>query len=183
MRYVLDPAQSRFSVQAFSQGLLSILGHSPTFAVRDFTGELDFDPEAPAAASLRLSVRADSLSLTDPVSAKDRQDIETRMRQEVLETARYPEIAFQSTGITADRIADGWYRLRVAGDLSLHGLKRPHEVDAQLRLSDDQARLSGKGTLSMSAYRIKPVSALGGLIKLKDEVKVDFDLAARKSDG
>ena len=30
------PGQSRFTVQAFAAGLLSFLGHSPTFAVRDF---------------------------------------------------------------------------------------------------------------------------------------------------
>ncbi len=42
-RYRLDPGQSRFTVQAFATGLLSFLGHSPTFAVRDFAGAVRFD--------------------------------------------------------------------------------------------------------------------------------------------
>jgi polyisoprenoid-binding protein YceI len=180
VRYTLDPASSRFTVQAFAGGMLSGFGHSPTFAVRQFTGEVGFTPETLADASLRLTVRAESLTLTDSVSAKDRQEIEGQMRLEVLEAAAYPEIDFQSAGITADRVADNWYRLRIQGELRLHGVKRPQQVDAQLRILEDQVRLSGQCALSLSAYRIKPVTALGGLIKLKDELKLDFDLAGRE---
>ena len=177
--YVLDPAQSRFTVRAFASGPLSGLGHSPTFAVRELSGELRFTPETLADAAFHLSVRADSLTLTDPVSPKDREEIEGRMRQEVLETAVYPEIDFQGAEITTGKVADNWYRLRLKGELRLHGVKRPQPVDAQLRILEDQMRLSGQCTLLLSAYRIKPVTALGGLIKLKDELKLDFELVGR----
>jgi hypothetical protein len=35
VHYRLNPGESRFTVQAFASGLLSFLGHSPTFAIRD----------------------------------------------------------------------------------------------------------------------------------------------------
>ena len=105
LRYQLDPTQSRFTVQAFARGMLSAFGHSPTFAIRSFTGELRFAPEAPADNSFQLTIRADSLALTDAVSAADRAEIEKQMRESVLETAANPEIAFQSTAFKADRIA------------------------------------------------------------------------------
>ena len=181
VRYTLDPAPSRFTVQAFAGGMLSGLGHSPTFAIREFTGELCFTPETGADATFRLTVKADSLTVTDSVSPKDREEIEGRMRREVLETAANPEIVFQGTEITAGKVADNWYRLRLNGELALHGVKKPQPVDAQLRILDDQVRLSGQCTLLLSAYRIKPVSALGGMIKLKDELKFDFDLVGRKA--
>jgi polyisoprenoid-binding protein YceI len=176
MRYVLDPSHGRFTVQAFSRGLLAGLGHSPTFNVRDFAGELDFDPGAPERASARVAVRADSLTVAGQVSPSDREEIESRMRREVLETAAYPEIIFQSAEAAADRIADGWYRLRLAGELRLHGVKGRHQLEAQLRLADGQVRLSGQCAVAMSAYRIREVTALAGMIRLKDEVKLDFDL-------
>jgi len=44
-------------------------------------------------------------------------------------------------------------------------------------------RRSGQCAIILSAYRIRPVSALGGLIKLKDELKFNFDIAGRKLDG
>jgi polyisoprenoid-binding protein YceI len=182
VRYTMDPASSRFTVQAFAGGMLSGLAHSPTFAIRAFTGELCFTPETLADASFHLTVRADSLTVTDSVNPKDREEIEGRMRQEVLETAVYPEIDFQGAEITTGKVADNWYRLRLEGELRLHGVKRAMAVDAQLRIFEDQVRLSGQCTLLLSAYRIKPVLALGGLIKLKDELKFDFDLAGRKPD-
>jgi polyisoprenoid-binding protein YceI len=180
VRYILDPAQSRFTVRAFASGLLSGLGHSPTFAIRDFGGELCFATGAPAEAAIRIAVKADSLTVTDPVNPKDREEIERRMGEEVLETARYPEVVYRGAEIAADRIADDWYRLRIAGELSLHGVKKAHPVAAQLRLLGDEMRLSGQCTLALSAYRIRPVTALGGTIKLKDELKLDFDLVGRK---
>jgi polyisoprenoid-binding protein YceI len=183
MRYLLDPAQGRFTVQAFARGLLSALGHSPTFAVREFTGDLRFTPDASAQAAFHLSVKADSLALTDSVSPKDREEIEGRMRQEVLETARYPEIIFQGTEITADRVADNWYRLRLNGEMRLHGVTSRRTVDIQFRILEDQARVSGQCVLSQAAHRIKPVTALGGMIKLKDELNVDFDLVGHVAAG
>ncbi len=182
MRYVLDASQSRFTVQAFVQGALSALGHSPTFAIRAFTGEIRLAAEAIADTAIRLIVQADSLALADSVSAKDREEIETRMRQEVLETAAFPEIVFQSTEITPSKIAEGWYRLGIAGKLSLHGVTNPYRLDAQLRVMEEEVRLSGDSALLQPAYRIKRVSALGGMITLKDELKIAFDLLGRKQD-
>jgi polyisoprenoid-binding protein YceI len=177
--YVLDPAQSRFTVRAFASGPLSGLGHSPTFAIREFTGELRFTSEPFADASFHLTVKADSLAVTGSVSPKDREEIEGRMRQEALETAVYPEIVYRGAEIAADKVADNWYRLRLKGELSLHGVKKALPVEAQLRILEDQVRLSGQCTLSQSAYRIRPATALGGLIKLKDELQFDFELVGR----
>jgi polyisoprenoid-binding protein YceI len=183
MRYVLDASQGLFTVQAFARGALSALGHSPTFAVRSYTGEIEFSPDAVAATAIRLTIGADSLELTDAVSPKDRAEIESRMRQEVLESASHPTIALTSTEISAGKIAEGWYRLAITGKLSLRGVTNTQRLDAQFRLMDDEARLSGDSKLSQSAYRIKPVSALAGMLQLQNELKITFDLVARKERG
>jgi polyisoprenoid-binding protein YceI len=179
VRYSFDPALSRFTVQAFATGVLSAFAHCPTFAIRSFAGELQFDPDSPATATLRITVQADTLELLDNVKPQDRAEIVGRMRQEVLETATYPEIAFEGREIKADKIADGWYRLQLAGQFSLHGARRPEQLDAQLRITGEEARLSGRFGLSQSAYRIKHVSALGGAIKVKDALAIDFELVGR----
>jgi polyisoprenoid-binding protein YceI len=179
VRYTFDASHSRFTVQAFARGALSALGHSPTFAIRSFTGELGFTGNMDAG-SISLTVRGDSLTLIDSVSAKDREEIESRMRQEVLETASYPEIVFRSTEISAGKIAAAWYRLEITGKLSLHGATNRHRLDAQFRLMGEEARLSGECTLTQPTFRIKRVSALAGMIQLKDELKFSFDLVGRK---
>ena len=182
-RYRLDPGVSRFTVQAFASGLVSFLGHSPTFAVRDYAGEVRFDAGSLAGMWLAVIVRADSLEVLDPVSAADRADIEGRTRRDVLETAAYPEIRFEAGDATAGQAGPGQYQLRIHGRLALHGVTRPHEMDARLIVYDDGVRLSGETALRLSDYRIRPVTALGGSIKLKDQLRLAFDLAAWKENG
>jgi polyisoprenoid-binding protein YceI len=176
-RYKIDPSRSRFTVQAFAAGLLSAFAHSPTFAVRGYGGEMHLGSTA-QSLELELSVNPGSLELEDRVSDSDRREIEARMRSEVLKISRYREIRFRGQAVRGEAIGQGRYRLAIAGDLTLHGVTRPHQVDAELIVFGDGLRLGGGSTLRMSDYGIRPVTALGGTIKLKDELRLPFDLAA-----
>ncbi len=178
IRYRLDPGRSRFTVQAFAGGLLSFVAHSPTFAVRDFRGGAVFQPGTPDGARWDITVRADSLTVTDNVRPADREDIEGRMRREVLETATYPEVRFEGRVESATQVGQGQYHLRLRGRLGLHGVDRPHELTARLLVYDDGIGVVGECPLKLSDYRIRPVTALGGTIKLKDQLRVAFDLVA-----
>jgi polyisoprenoid-binding protein YceI len=176
VRYKIDPTRSRFTVQAFAAGVLSFFAHSPTFAVRDFAGEITLD-DTVESLRLEVTVAADSLVLVDKVSASDRQEIESRMRREVLETAAYAEITLRAGVVSAERIAAGQHRLRLAGRLSLHGVTHSVQIDAELMVYQDGVRLRGEFPLRLSDYRIGPVTALGGTIKLKDDLKLSFDVS------
>jgi polyisoprenoid-binding protein YceI len=179
-RYRFDPGRSRFTVQAFAGGLLSFFAHSPTFAVRDYDGALTWDPESTTAGHLDVMARSESLELMDKVRPADRQEIENRMRREVLEVSAYPEIRFESTEISGELIAPKRYRLRIAGQLSLHGVATHERVDTELRLYDDGIRMAGEFPLVLPEYRIRQVTALGGAIQLRDQLRVSFDIVALK---
>jgi len=185
VRYRIDTNRSRFAVQAFVTGVLSAFAHSPVIAIRDFTGEAEFAPDMLEKASLRLKINAASLDSADDLSAKERQEIERITRDEVLETFRYPEITFESYEITGNNISGGLYRMKIAGNLSLHGVKSRCAFDAQVTVTPDTLRANGEFIVLQSAYGIKPVNASaifsisGGTIKLKDELKLSFDIVAR----
>jgi polyisoprenoid-binding protein YceI len=174
--YRLDPGQSRFTVQAFAGGVLSFVAHSPTFIARDYAGELRLSHDD-LTGELRVTVRAESLELVDQVSPSDRQEIEGRMRREVLETAAYPDIRLEADDLSGHEAEGNQYHLRIRGQLSVHGATGPVEVDARLLAFRDGARVSGECPLRLSEYGIRPVTALAGAIKLKDQLRVAFDLA------
>ena len=178
--YRVEARRSRFIVKAFATGMLSAFGHSPTIAIRDFTGEVRFSPDHLEEASLRLQIKADSLEVTDEVSDKDRREIERQMREDVLETARYPEIVFESTKVSAEKVMGSQYRTRITGNLLLHGVTRECVIDAQVIAGEDTLRANGEFPLRQSDFNIKPVSAVGGTIKLKDELKFSFDIVANR---
>jgi polyisoprenoid-binding protein YceI len=177
-RYAFDPRQSRFTAQAFATGFLSALGHDPIFTVAEFQGGMVF--EAEGLQALELTVDSRALVLLSDVKPSDRQEIEGRMRRDVLETAAFPVITFQAERIEAHPLAPGRDRVRIEGRLSLHGVVNRHRIEAELRVLDGSVRLLGEFALRMSDFRIKPVSALAGAIKLKDEVRLKFDLLGLK---
>jgi len=169
--YIIDPARSHFVVQAFVTGMLSRLGHSPTFAIRNYQGEAILEPEP----SLSMRIEAASLAVTDRVSDKDRREMERTMFDEVLEVRRYREILYQST--------KAWMeggQAKVEGELTLHGVTRPQSLTAQVELTGESLRAQGQFAVLQSAYDIKPVRVAGGTLKLKDELQCSFDIVARR---
>jgi polyisoprenoid-binding protein YceI len=180
VRFSIDVATSRFTVRAFATGLFSSLGHSPVFAVRDYSGEAAFDAENPEQSSIRISVQAASLVVTDNVSQKDRDEIENKTNQEVLETSRYPEIVFESSQVAMNKLGNDRYAATITGNLTLHGVTRSETITAQVMPTGDRLRAYGDFSLKQTNYGIQIVSVAGGTLKVKDEVKVIFDFSARR---
>ena len=181
--YLLAPEESRFTVQAFAGGLLHVFGHDPVIEIRDFKGEVEFEPDTLAQGKLQVTVNPASLAVGGEVKEKDRQEIERSMHEEVLESARYPEIVFKSTSVTASRLGKGRYRARIIGDLTLHGVTQNNLwIQAEVTLSEETLRARGEFTLKQTDYKLKLVSVAGGALKVKDELKFTYDLAGRKSE-
>jgi polyisoprenoid-binding protein YceI len=183
-QYRVVPGKSRITVQAFAEGLFSAFGHDPVIAVRDFSGEAQFVPGTFQKASVKVVIDANSLVVIDKVEQeKDRREIEDRMRREVLETDKYPEIIFTSNNISVNRQGEGRYLARIIGDLTLHGVTQKNLwVSAELTVSETSVRVQGEFSLKQTDYKIKLVSVAGGTLKVKNEVKCPFDVAAQKEE-
>ncbi len=178
-RYVLDNSASSFTVRVFPDGFFAAFGHSPTLAIRDFSGDADFSPDALDSASLTLKIRADSLQVTDDIKSSDRREIESTAKNDVLETAKYPEITFESTAVTLRQAGEGRYQADIRGNLSLHGVTQNVPASAQVTVSGDRLTAEGEFSLAQSRFDIKPVRIAGGALKLKDEMKFRFNIVAR----
>lgn len=185
VRYRIDTKRSRFTVRAFVTGVLSAFGHNPIIAIRDFTGEAEFAPGTLENASLRLTVKAASLESVDDLSTRERQEIERVTRDEVLEASRFPEITFESFEINGNNVGEGMYRVEIVGELSLRGVKNRCAFDTQVWVAAETLRANGEVMVRQSDFEIKPVSAVaifsisGGTIRVKDELKISFDIVAR----
>lgn len=177
-RYRIDASRGSFTVQAFAEGMLSFMGHNPTFAVRRYGGEIQFADGDKRVDSMLVVAEAESLSLRDNVSAKDRAEIEETMRDGVLETGKFAEIYFVSKNITLTEKRDGKFTVTANGTLSLHGETHPKTIEAEAEINNGNIRASGEFSLRQSDFRIEQVKALGGTLRVKDEVKILFDITA-----
>ena len=181
VRYLIDGKGSKFIVRAFATGLLSAFGHDPTISIEDFEGEARVNPDALEESSVHILIHAGSLVVTDDVSNKDRDEIERRMHQEVLESDGYPEIEYQCSKVSASKTGEGQYWVALNGELSLHGVTRTLPVSARVSLNGDVLRATGDFSVRQSDFDLKLVSAAGGTVRVKDEIKLSFDITARKA--
>ena len=167
-------------MHVFATGVLSAFGHNPTMAIRDFSGEAWVEVATLEGSSLRMTIAAASLNVTNDVSEKDRREIERQMFEDVLQVTDYPEIVYACSRVSANQTGEGQYNAELKGELTLHGVTREQVISARVLLGGSTVTAFGDFTLNQSDYGIKLVSALGGALKVKDEVKCSFNIVAQK---
>jgi polyisoprenoid-binding protein YceI len=179
--YRLDAARSKFVVRAFAGGLLWFRGHDHFVAARDFTGEARLVPGAVSPASLTLNVRADSLVETrDVFTEQQKKIINGELRDIVLEPAKYPEITFRSTDVAVETLAGGVLKVRLGGDLTLRGVTRHVTIPAEVTLDGNALRARGEFSIKRGDFKVPATSAFHGTVRVRDRLKVSFDIVARR---
>jgi polyisoprenoid-binding protein YceI len=183
VHYVLDAKSSKFTVQAFAEGLAGIADHRPTFLVREFFGDVEFDPDQLDGGSLDLTAKTGSLAIMDEVTQLDRKAIERVMFGEVLHPDAFPDVSFRSTRVVCSPVGANRYRADVAGTMSLHGVENLQSIEAQLILNVGSLRAHGEFRLRQTDYDLTIASVAGGLLRIKDELKFVFFFVAPKQNG
>ncbi len=162
---LIDTGKSTLTVHVAKAGMLSALGHNHEIAAPITRGAVD-----PSAQQVELYANAQSLQVQDEgISEQDRSQIRsTMLGPEVLDAQRYPEIAFRSTSVAAAG-AGAW---TVQGNLTVRGQTRPVRVEVR----ESGGHYVGTAQFKQSEFGIQPVKAAGGTIRVKDEIRIAFDI-------
>jgi polyisoprenoid-binding protein YceI len=178
--YRLDAARSKFMIRAFAGGLLWFKGHDHFVAARDFTGEARLTPGSVSPASLTLNVRAASLAETREVfNAQQKKIIDGELRDIVLEPDKYPDITFKSTDVSVEP-GGGVFRVKLGGDLTLRGVTRRVVIPAEVTLEGPDLHARGEFDIKRSDFKVPATSAFHGTVRVRDTLKVMFDIVARR---
>jgi len=164
----IDTARSVLTVRVYKTGLFSAFAHDHEIRAPIQKGFID-----ETKSSVEFAVDARTLRVLDPkVSDSDRAEIQgTMLGPSVLDSEKFTEIRFRS--ISVERRGEG--KWMVSGDLTLHG--QTHPVKAEVEGRD--GHYTGTAQLRQTDFAIKPVSIAGGSVKVKDEVRVEFELFSR----
>ncbi len=163
----VDTARSRVLVHVSKAGLFSTFGDNHEVEAPITEGFLD------GARAVKLVIESQRLKVLDPQLPPDkRRQVQERMLgPEVLDVARFPRITFESTSVEQD----GPGHLLVHGQLSLHGQTRPVVVNVR----SEGERYVGTCAFKQREFGITPVSVAGGTVKVKDELKIEFDVRTK----
>jgi polyisoprenoid-binding protein YceI len=164
----IDTQKSVMMVRVFKSGLFSAFGHEHEISAPIQQGTLNETDR-----SVELVVDARNMRVMDKdVSEKDRAEIqETMLSSKVLNAGQFPEIRFHSTAV--ERAGEG--RWTVRGDLTLHGKTRPVQVEVQ----GQSGHYKGTAELKQRDFGIEPISVGGGAVKVKNGLRVEFEIVAR----
>jgi polyisoprenoid-binding protein YceI len=173
----INAGTSRLRIKTFAGGPFAALGHDLTFAVPIHKGTITLDA-GKGTGSVEVRIRAEAITLEGDRSEKDRREIEGTLKDRVLEVSQHAEIVYEAAGATVTKAGSG-YDVEVAGSLTLHGVTHRFPLRARVNMMGTVLRAFGEFALRMSDYRIEQVTVAGGALKVKDEIKATFDVAAR----
>lgn len=161
----LDPSRSTVTIHVGKAGLFGGFGHEHEVRGPIAQGSL----QRSAEPKVELMVHAADLKVLDPdLKPADRTQVQsTMLGPKVLDAERFPEIRFRSTRIA--READTW---KVEGELTLHGQTHPVTVTAR----ESAAGYTASARFKQSAFGITPVTVGGGAVKVKDELRLEFEI-------
>jgi polyisoprenoid-binding protein YceI len=164
----IDVARSTVTVHVYKTGLFSGVAHNHVITARIASGSIDKEHR-----SVSLSFNANDLKVADTEgSQSDHQEIEATMKGEtVLNVAQFPEISFQSKTVNVATPES----YQAIGDLHLHGKTR--EVTIPVVFSGGVYK--GSVHLKQTDFGITPIKIAGGAVRVKDEIEIDFEIAAQ----
>jgi polyisoprenoid-binding protein YceI len=157
----IDPEQSTLTIHVGKSGLLSAIAHEHTVTAPIANGTID------DGASVEISFRVEAARLT-VLPEEDQSKIQLIVQERVLESARFPEICFVSDKVQSS--AEGEWD--VSGRLTLHGETRR----VLLHVKSLDGKYIGNMTIKQTDFGIRPVSVGGGIVKVKNELKIDFSI-------
>jgi hypothetical protein len=164
----IDTARSRITIHVGKTGLLSSAAHEHWVSAPISEGVIREAPDPRVA----FKIRAEQLAVRpDPeVDPRTQAQIQKDMQEITLEVKRFPRIEFHSTHVERD--GAGW---RVTGDLLLHGVTRAVTVTVQ---KNNDAFLAHT-VLKQTDFGIRPISVGHGMIKVRNEIEIDFEIFMR----
>lgn len=178
--YTIDASKSKLEVTTGKAGLFKAAGHIHQVRAGAFTGEVQADPAKPAGARVALTIDAASLKILDPeASEKDRATSQSNMEgDKTLDIAQFTTIKFVSKKVEVKPRQDS-FDVTIDGLLQLHGVQKDVRVPCTVRIEGDTLTATGAAEIRQKDFGITPFSAGLGAVKVKNEVKISFEIVAR----
>lgn len=157
--FQLDPAQTSVKF-TLSDVLHTVHG---TFHLKH--GALKLEP---ASGKISGEIVVDAKSGDSGSGMRDR-----KMHKEVLESERYPEIAFRPDKIEGAVATQGKSSVKVHGTFSIHGVDREITVPAEVEMTTDHWTATVHFTVPYAKWGMKNPSTL--FLRVNDSVEIDLE--------
>jgi len=120
----------------------------------------------PATGKISGEVVVDAASGASGNESRDR-----RMHNEILESAKYPEIVFAPDRVDGAVASQGASQVQVHGIFRIHGAAHEITIPVQVRVTNGQASATAKFTIPYVKWGMKNPSTF--LLRVSDKVEIE----------
>jgi polyisoprenoid-binding protein YceI len=176
--YTIDPKASEVRIHVDKSGVFGFAGHTHEVRAPVAEGRVEVIATDLSRSTVHVAFDASALRVSGEGEPKD--DVpevqRTMVSEKVLDVAKFPRITFSSKTIEVIERQGDRIKLRITGDLTLHGVTKSEHADTSVILTKDRVRAEGTFNVQQTNYGIEPVTAGGGTVKVKDAVRITFTL-------
>ena len=138
----------------------------------DVTGSITLE-----AAGDGARLTAGSLTVNTQTIASDESRRDNRLRSEGLQTDQYPTATFavtQPVDVPAAALAGTATDVTLTGYLTLHGVTKSVQIQAQAQLVNGTIQVAGSITFPLSDYQITAPNVGGFILSIADQGTLEF---------
>ena len=175
--FTIVPDQSEASYEVQEQFLSRDLPNQAIGKTNAVTGELQFSLDGKPSGKV-TNITVDLSKLTSDESRRD-----NRIRQQWLESNKYPNAVFTSTdaqGLPETYTEGQDVNFKLTGDMTIHDVTKPVTLDVTGKLVGDTITGSATTQILMKDFGIDPPS-VAGMLTVKDGVTIKLNFTAKEA--
>jgi hypothetical protein len=187
-RYRVVPADSEIRALVYRDGPMARLGHNHVLRSLSLTGDIFMGGQA-GETRFDLQLPVDSFSVDEaalraeegeefPGVVDDEAIAGTRgnlLGEALFDAARFPVIRLVGRGVSGE--APGY---TVTLDAEVKGVMHRLNVPVLVTEEQDGLLVTGQFTVTHGDLGLKPFSVMGGLLSVRDEIRLRFRILARR---
>lgn len=101
------------------------------------------------------------------------------MREDYLETNKYPMTSYKGKIIYSDKVSDTEYKVVIDGNMSIHGVTKPLKINGNLYKADDGFRIKAYFEILLTDYNIEIPKLM--FMKISNTIKLALDFYIKEN--
>lgn len=178
--YTIDLSRSRVIATLTQEGFIARRYPTHRVEVKNFSGIIEVSDRGEAQVAVEVEAEAKSLTNADEAMTEfERREFHNVLNNLVLESDKFPKIKFVSVSISDARMSGETRAFTLNGDLTLRDATKRVSFPVTVTIAKGQLRATGEAKVKQTDFGITPYSGKLGMIKMGDEVKIDFAIVAK----
>jgi polyisoprenoid-binding protein YceI len=166
---------AEYNVKKTDKNLVKFISDAPIENFEGITNNIDgflyFANELTDSSQLHFEV--DLRTIDTGIGLRNRH-----MRENYLETDKYPMAVYEGKIVNAEKIGDNKYKVKVAGSMSIHGATRKQDVEGTIDILGDEINITTDFIVKLTDHNIEVPRLM--FLKINENMQLHLDFSLEK---